>query len=464
MRLQMGIIFIFTPLWFALHMVLGVEITGRITYEQTEYTLYFLGIIFAQFSRFTSQSNASATEDGSNDWLESLNKANKDILILATVLFAIVFVTKDKGISRIFLSNFLITLWPMLALLYRFLPKFISNYVFGKNYRFKTAIIGGTNLINSIDSLLYDFQRSGFELKGLISIDANAKELQDSPYETLGSVENIETIFDKHQIDQVVVLESIKSREWFNRIFRACDAFGVHVLVYNFWQEYFDQPVHFTKQGVHTYFSFQEEPLQSPFSRIVKRLFDIVVSLPVVVLVLPPLCLWVKLVQMRQAPGPLFFKQERTGLQKHRFGIYKFRSMYAKDSTKEKEAKQATPGDSRIYPFGAFMRNRSIDEFPQFLNILKGDMSLVGPRPHLIQHDELFQKSVSTYRIRHFVKPGLTGLAQVNGFRGEVTSEELINARVRYDIAYINSWSIWLDIDLVIKTFSELLYPSQKAY
>ncbi len=456
-------IFLWIVGWFALHLVVGAELIGKITYEQTNYGVYFLGIILAQLVRLGYQEKVVSLKPPSSRWLTALGTANKDTLVILTVLFAIVFVTKDKGISRVFLSTFLVSLWPTLVLLHRYLPVLLTAFLFGKTQRFTTVLIGSPKKARSLSNFVNELPRSGLEVAGLVTIADEASEVTDSKIPVLGCMEDLEKIIDAHAVDQIVILESEQSRHWFNEIFTLCDNFGCHVMVYNFWDEYFDQPVHFTRQGAHTFFMLHDEPLQNPINRVLKRLLDIVVSLPIVFGLLPVLCAWVMIKQAKEAPGPLFFRQYRSGFQKNRFKIFKFRSMYNEDDSSD-EAKQATKADNRIFPFGAFMRRRSIDEFPQFINVLKGDMSIVGPRPHLLQHDDAFADTVNTYRIRHFVKPGLTGLAQVNGFRGEVTDDESIKQRVKMDIAYINSWSIVMDVEIILKTVSELFSPPDSAY
>tara|TARA_B100000614_G_C14335875_1_gene406779 strand:- start:202 stop:705 length:504 start_codon:yes stop_codon:yes gene_type:complete len=167
---------------------------------------------------------------------------------------------------------------------------------------------------------------------------------------------------------------------------------------------------------------------------------------------------------MRQSPGPLFFKQERSGQRGRKFQILKFRSMHDRGADRSREGEQAKPGDDRVYTFGEFLRKSSIDEFPQFINVLLGNMSAIGPRPHMIQHDDEFSEQVNIYRTRHFVKPGITGLAQCKGFRGEVTELLLIEERVRYDLQYIRNWSIWLDLWIVFKTVLQVIKPPKSAY
>ena len=145
-----------------------------------------------------------------------------------------------------------------------------------------------------------------------------------------------------------------------------------------------------------------------------------------------------------------------------RFVIWKFRSMRVSDN--EDESKQAFPGDERIFSFGRIMRRFSIDELPQFINVIRGDMSLVGPRPYLASHDFLFQKNYKSYKIRQFVKPGVTGPAQCRGLRGEFTDPELVNRRIELDFAYVGSWTIWTDVEIVFRTIGQVLFPPKSAY
>ncbi|HAW0168632.1 TPA: exopolysaccharide biosynthesis polyprenyl glycosylphosphotransferase, partial [Escherichia coli] len=148
--------------------------------------------------------------------------------------------------------------------------------------------------------------------------------------------------------------------------------------------------------------------------------------------------------------GPVFFKQDRYGLSGQKIKVWKFRTMKVMEN--DDVVKQATKNDPRVTPFGAFLRRTSLDELPQFINVIQGSMSIVGPRPHAVAHNELYRKQVENYMIRHKVKPGITGLAQVNGFRGEIDTLYKMEKRVQYDIEYIKKWSLWLDIKIIIKT------------
>jgi len=218
-----------------------------------------------------------------------------------------------------------------------------------------------------------------------------------------------------------------------------------------------------TEEGRHFY-TLQEEPLEDPLNRIFKRGFDLALAVPMVVLALPPLCLWVALMQRLQAPGPLFHARERRGKQGRVFLMLKFRSMRMAGSDAAAEARQAATEDERIFPFGRFIRRRSLDEFPQFWNVLVGEMSVVGPRPYMPLLDEEFRQQTEGYRTRNLVKPGITGLSQSLGFRGAVLEEEMVRRRVYWDVYYISHWSAWMDFQITARTLWQVIRPPATAF
>ena len=203
--------------------------------------------------------------------------------------------------------------------------------------------------------------------------------------------------------------------------------------------------------------------LVTPFTGInglLKRASDIVLSLLILMLI-SPLLLAVALGVKLSSPGPVIFRQNRTGLDGEIIEVYKFRSMRTMDNGPV--VQQATRGDARITRFGAFIRRTSLDELPQFLNVLQGRMSIVGPRPHAVAHNEQYRKMVKAYMVRHKVKPGITGWAQVNGFRGETDTLEKMARRVEYDLEYLRNWSLGLDLLIIARTI-KLVFRDQAAY
>ena len=179
------------------------------------------------------------------------------------------------------------------------------------------------------------------------------------------------------------------------------------------------------------------------------------------VLVFPPLAIIVWLAQRLQSPGPLFHAQTRAGIQNREFTIYKFRTMRPDHAD---VTRQASDQDERVYSLGKWFRRLSIDEVPQFWNVLRGDMSVVGPRPHLIEHNKQFAKFMANYQVRTFVKPGITGLAQVRGFRGEARNNSDIENRVACDIEYLENWNFSLECAIILRTFAQLISPPRTAY
>jgi putative colanic acid biosynthesis UDP-glucose lipid carrier transferase len=184
-------------------------------------------------------------------------------------------------------------------------------------------------------------------------------------------------------------------------------------------------------------------------SSLLKRIEDIVLASIILCIIVIPMLI-ISIVVKLTSKGPVIFKQNRYGMDGKKIKIWKFRSMTTQDNGDV--VKQATKGDARITPLGAFLRRTSLDERPQFFNVLQGDMSIVGPRPHAASHNELYRKKISYYMLRHRMKPGITGWAQVSGWRGETDTDEKMETRIKYDLHYIRNWSLWFDFKIVIFT------------
>lgn len=217
---------------------------------------------------------------------------------------------------------------------------------------------------------------------------------------------------------------------------------------------------------IHHVYNFQaisqrSEPLEDQNNRFAKRFFDLFFSLLVIVFVLswlyPIIGLFIKL----QSPGPIIFKQLRSGENNVPFWCYKFRSMRINSDS---HLKQATKNDSRIFKFGQFIRKTSLDELPQFFNVLRGDMSMVGPRPHMLNHTKEYNAITENFMVRHFVKPGITGLAQIRGLRGEITDMKYIQERINMDIEYLENWNLIADIKICFLTFYFMVKGDENAF
>ncbi|MDR2496766.1 MAG: undecaprenyl-phosphate glucose phosphotransferase [Tannerellaceae bacterium] len=207
--------------------------------------------------------------------------------------------------------------------------------------------------------------------------------------------------------------------------------------------------------------SIRKEPLQSPYNRALKRAFDIVFASFILLAVYPAMYIILGILIKLSSPGPVLFRQKRTGLYGKDFECFKFRTMRLNDNA---DTEQAVKNDPRKTKLGDFLRKTNLDEFPQFLNVLTGDMSVVGPRPHMLKHTEEYSASIDKYMIRHLVKPGITGWAQVTGYRGETKTLEQMEGRVRRDVWYIENWSFLLDLKIVVVTLVNMFRGERNAY
>lgn len=246
-----------------------------------------------------------------------------------------------------------------------------------------------------------------------------------------------------------------------NAIIRKCENLFIDFYYVPNMDGYMRRSMSFNAVDDITVVKLREEPLADPLNRALKRLFDIVISGLFLISLYPFIWVFVAIGTTISSPGPILFRQKRTGYRGKSFTMLKFRSMKV---NADADRLQATANDPRKTRFGDFLRRSSIDELPQFINVFKGDMSIIGPRPHMELHTEMYNKLVDEYMVRHMVKPGLTGWAQVNGCRGETKEVSQMAARVRNDIWYIENWSIYLDIKIFFMTILQVFKGDSQAY
>jgi putative colanic acid biosynthesis UDP-glucose lipid carrier transferase len=324
----------------------------------------------------------------------------------------------------------------------------------GRNYR-NVVVIGMDDTTKKIIKLFGEKANLGYRYYGFFS---------DQPYKDKRQLGKFDDSFDyilNHGIDEVYCTLSKVSESQVKELTKFTNK---HSLILKLIPESTDL---YSKNYKAEYYNntlvlnVNKLPFDYPHNKIIKRIFDIVFSILIVILVLSWLIpiMWI-LIKL-ESRGPLFFKQEREGLKGSNFKCYKFRSMYVNNLS---DKIHATKGDERITNIGAFLRKTSIDELPQFFNVLKGDMSIVGPRPHMQSLSLEYQKEIDNYLERHAVKPGITGLAQVSGYRGEVKKRSDIKNRVRFDIFYIENWSFMLDLKIIIQTVLNVFKGEEKAY
>lgn len=365
--------------------------------------------------------------------------------------------TKDAFISRIFFFNFIPWLYVVLLFSHFYLPSLLARGIFNREEN--TLLVGSPRKAAQLRGWLRRKADIGLRTVGLICDDKIDKTEDGVP--VLGTSGDLEKIIRERGITQVILLEFPLFAEVNWEIIRVCDQLGIRLLIVSDLEEKLRHSVtHFEDDGFR-FIGLREEPLENPLNRFFKRAIDLAIALPVMLFVFPILTVIVWIVQRLQSPGPLFHVQTRAGMQNRLFKIYKFRTMRP-DHTDI--GRQASDHDERVYPIGKLLRKLSLDEVPQFWNVLLGDMSIVGPRPHLIEHNNQFAQLMQNYHVRAFVKPGITGLAQVRGFRGEARNNSDIENRVACDIEYLENWNLSLECGIILRTFAQLFVPPRTAY
>lgn len=387
-----------------------------------------------------------------------LSKTVQTFLIYTVLIFTVIVALQMHEISRMriiyFFSTFLVSI-VMSRILFTRILKGIRRR--GFNYK-NVIIIGmGKSGLNIFSFLSKDLSL-GYRILGFF--DDNPEDYFKK-FTVLGRISNVKQYLENNQVDEVYVTLSDYHENIIREIIDVCESNLIRIkFVPNFNRYTQTRRVSIDFYGNIPVVSLREEPLEIPTNRIIKRLFDIVFSCLIIVCLFswlfPILMLLVKL----SSKGPVFFKQERSGEDNKTFLCYKFRTMRVNINA---NTVQATKNDSRITTIGRIFRKTNLDELPQFFNVLIGNMSVVGPRPHMLKHTEEYSSLIKNYLVRHFIKPGITGWSQVNGLRGETSELEQMATRVEYDIWYLENWSFMLDIKIIFKTFTNMIVGDEKA-
>ncbi len=378
-------------------------------------------------------------------------------LWIILILFYLFF-TREFTISRIFIIS-TIGSFGLGLLVNRFLYLGIKNYFKNSHHLLKKVIILGYN--DTAKKLANYFEEDSIntQLMGFIEDDANIHEL--SNYPVLNDISKTLQVAKDLEVQEIFsTITPEQNKDIYTLMYEAEKACIRFKIVPNL-SIFITREVHIEYFGELPILSLRSEPLDDVGNRLKKRALDIVVSLLVIVFVLSWLIPLLGLIILIESKGPIFFRQLRTGKNNKPFSCIKFRSMrYNKDA----DVKQATQNDDRITAVGKFIRKTSLDEFPQFINVLRGEMSLVGPRPHMLKHTSDYSQVADDYMVRQFIKPGITGWAQINGYRGEITNPEQIQMRVNKDLWYLENWTLWLDIQILFLTIYFISKGDKNAF
>ena len=379
------------------------------------------------------------------------------MLWIILILFYLFFSFEFK-ISRIFIFTTIIS-FGFGLMVNRFLYLGIRNYYKKSDNILKKVLILGYN--ETAKKLAKYFEEDSINTKvlGFIEDDDNVREL--THYPIISNISNTLRVAKELEIQEIFsTITPEQNKEIYNLMFQSekeCIRFKI---VPNL-SVFITREVHIEYFGDLPILSLRSEPLDDVGNRIKKRVLDIMVSFFVIVCILSWLIPILGILILLESRGPVFFGQLRTGKNKKIFKCLKFRSM---KSNNDADLKQATKNDSRVTGIGKFLRKTSLDEFPQFINVFKGEMSLVGPRPHMLKHTTDYSKVVDDYMIRQFLKPGITGWAQINGYRGEITNPDQIKMRVNKDLWYLENWSLWLDIQILFLTIYHVIKENKNTF
>ncbi len=385
-------------------------------------------------------------------------------LITASIVIAFSFATNHPG----FIDRNVVQQWlwmtPLFQIIAVFTLRAFAPFILQMQGPKRYAIIAGMNKQGiSIAASLQNSEYNNTECLGFFddrTVDRLSEELGDLQHLILGKVSDIAEYMGQHQVDIVYMSLPMENRP---RIVKLLDELKDTTASIYFLPDIFLSDLIQGNVG-----QVDGIPVitlyETPFAGvdgIIKRMFDLLFSAAALVSI-SPILLIISLGVKMSSPGPIIFKQRRYGLDGKQIVVYKFRTMtVAEDGA---VVVQATMQDQRITAFGKLLRKTSLDELPQFMNVLQGRMSVVGPRPHAVAHNETYRKIIKGYMVRHKVRPGITGWAQVNGFRGETDTLDKMQSRIEYDIDYLRNWSPKLDIYIVLKTIAMLLRKEKNAY
>lgn len=385
-------------------------------------------------------------------------------IILFTILLSSVsfFLRNTFQLNSWFFSFFLSILFILLLLTKYVIRKYVHSAIYQGKLFDNILIIGSTPSALDFYETINKYYYYGYKCLGFL--DNTSNKMNGCAYK--GKINQLETILKEKYVDEVVIALPNSKNEEIQNCIEICDFYSTKARIIPDLQQYASSTIQVNNIGLMPVISIRSLPLDKRENRILKRAFDIVFSMAFIILLgswlLPLIALAIKL----SSRGPVIFKQERWGLNNEKITCYKFRTMIAESSDIDEHGyyHQASKDDPRVTPLGAFLRRTNMDELPQFWNVLLGNMSVVGPRPHPTPLNLQSMHTVENYMLRHVVKPGISGWAQVNGCRGETKIPGSMQRRVNFDLYYIHRWTFWLDGQIILQTVINIIRGDQNAY
>ncbi|NPD90867.1 undecaprenyl-phosphate glucose phosphotransferase [Xylanibacter muris] len=358
------------------------------------------------------------------------------------------------------LSLFIVLL-AVSSTIYRMIIRYSVRIYRSRAVNRTNAILVGSTVNNmELYREMTEVSYYGYNVLGYFDYEPNPDFPEKCPY--LGTPDDVIGYLKEHdEVEELYCCLPSKYHDTIRGLIHYCTNNLIHFFSVPNLRNYLHNRMHFYMLGNVPYLSIYNEPLSRVENRMIKRVFDVVFSLTFLCTLFPIIFIIVFIITKITMPGPIFFRQKRNGLDNKVFYCLKFRSMKV---NADADKLQATKNDPRKTKWGDIMRKTNIDELPQFINVLMGDMSIVGPRPHMLMHTEEYSKLIDKYMVRHFVKPGITGWSQVTGFRGETKELSQMEGRVKGDIWYMEHWTFGLDIYIIYKTIANAVKGDKAAY
>lgn len=392
-------------------------------------------------------------------YLDKIVQRAFSVISLLIFLFATCLIFLNVGdVLAIFLVVYYVSTIVVFSC-WRVFARMLLKFYRRKGYNFKRVVIvgAGKNGMELYRAMRDDIS-SGFNILGFFDDNLALKDILPS---YLGTTDKVEEFAIAKDIDEIYCTLPGTNDEKILRMLNFAEKQMIRFyIVPEFYRNVKKSMVMEFLESV-PLLTIRREPLQAFYNRALKRSFDLVFSSVVLCTIFPILYVLIGFLIKRSSPGPIFFKQKRTGLYGHDFECYKFRTMRVNDQA---DTMQAVKDDPRKTKIGDFLRRTNLDEFPQFINVFKGDMSVVGPRPHMLKHTEQYSALIDKYMVRHLVKPGVTGWAQVTGYRGETKTLEQMEGRVKRDVWYIENWTFFLDLKIIVVTLVNMFRGDKNAY
>ncbi|MFZ9299904.1 MAG: undecaprenyl-phosphate glucose phosphotransferase [Chitinophagaceae bacterium] len=399
----------------------------------------------------------------SNKFSEEIVFILYHLLLFAVALSSILFFLQIRQYDFSFFTIYVCYLFMIAAIVKYLHRKSTHSALFhGKQYD-KILLVGATDSAWNFYETINKYYYYGYQCVGFLD-DQKEASLNGCPY--WGSVPQLKEVLNRQPIDEVVIALPNTEHRHIQKCIETCDYLRVPVRILPDFQQYTASKVEMNNIGILPVLNVSKLPLDRVEFRVIKRMFDIVFTLVFFAtagLILFPLIAFLLKITTR---GPVFYKQERWGLNNAKITCYKFRTMDKTSTETDDEGnyQQTVKDDPRVTRVGAFLRKTNLDEIPQFYNVLLGNMSVVGPRPHPTPLNLESMHTVDNYMLRHIVLPGITGWAQVNGLRGEIRKKSDMQKRVDFDLYYIHRWTFWLDCQIVLQTIINFIRGDQNAY